>query len=219
MLTEWKNLENVGTSGPTPRPAHPRHALPSRLTRDFSPPTSGEKSSYEEIADVSAKEGMGWSVQVERKRIKQATVEKFGERGKRKIQRNLDFDTSTHKASWPPSWPSCGWCSRRTAGSPPLKFLNWALNCVSSCCYFEITENDANTNELYNAVQLYLSSFVSASGSHLPLTHHQLQRHHLRPLQQQLHHGGPPNFVATPSTSRWAFYRQMRPVTLAMDPD
>ncbi|KAI6680763.1 hypothetical protein NL676_034644 [Syzygium grande] len=55
-------------------------------------------------------------------------------------------------------------------GGERIFFLNWALNCVSSCCYFEITENDANTNELYNAVQLYLSSFVSASGSHLSLT-------------------------------------------------
>ncbi|KAI6680748.1 hypothetical protein NL676_034629 [Syzygium grande] len=52
-----------------------------------------------------------------------------------------------------------------------LKFLNRALNCFSSYCYYDITEIDGvNTNELYNAVQLYLSSFVSASGSRLSLT-------------------------------------------------
>ncbi|XP_030544237.2 AAA-ATPase At5g57480 [Rhodamnia argentea] len=52
-----------------------------------------------------------------------------------------------------------------------LKFLNRALTCFSSYCYFDITEIDGvNTNELYNAVQLYLSSFVSASGSRLSLT-------------------------------------------------
>ncbi|KAL3746056.1 hypothetical protein ACJRO7_015067 [Eucalyptus globulus] len=47
-----------------------------------------------------------------------------------------------------------------------LKFLNRALN----CCY-DITQMDGvNTNELYNAVQLYLSLFASASGSRLSLT-------------------------------------------------
>ncbi|KAI6680766.1 hypothetical protein NL676_034647 [Syzygium grande] len=52
-----------------------------------------------------------------------------------------------------------------------LKFLSRALNCFSSYCYFDITEIDgANTNELYNAVRLYLSSFVSASGSRLSVT-------------------------------------------------
>ncbi|KAI3416761.1 AAA domain-containing protein [Psidium guajava] len=52
-----------------------------------------------------------------------------------------------------------------------LKFLSRALTCFSSYCYFDITEIDGvNTNELYNAVQLYLSSFVSASGSRLSLT-------------------------------------------------
>ncbi|KAF8035401.1 hypothetical protein BT93_C1434 [Corymbia citriodora subsp. variegata] len=52
-----------------------------------------------------------------------------------------------------------------------LKFLNRALRCCSFYCYFDITEMDGhNTNELYNAVQLYLSSFVSASCRHLSLT-------------------------------------------------
>ncbi|KAI6680757.1 hypothetical protein NL676_034638 [Syzygium grande] len=52
-----------------------------------------------------------------------------------------------------------------------LKFLNRALGCCSSYCYFDITEMDRdNTNELYNSVQLYLSSFVSASCSRLSLT-------------------------------------------------
>ncbi|KAI6680772.1 hypothetical protein NL676_034653 [Syzygium grande] len=52
-----------------------------------------------------------------------------------------------------------------------LKFLNRALNCFSSYCCYDITEIDGvNTNELYNAVQLYLSSFVSASASCLSLT-------------------------------------------------
>lgn len=41
----------------------------------------------------------------------------------------------------------------------------------NSYCYFDITEIDGvNTNELYNAVQLYLSSSVSISGSRLSLT-------------------------------------------------
>ncbi|XP_010048616.2 AAA-ATPase At5g57480 [Eucalyptus grandis] len=52
-----------------------------------------------------------------------------------------------------------------------LKLLNRLFNCFSSYCYYDITEIDGvNTNELYNAVQLYLSSFVSASGSRLSLT-------------------------------------------------
>lgn len=38
-------------------------------------------------------------------------------------------------------------------------------------CYFDITEIDGvNTNELYNAVRLYLSSFASATGSRLTLS-------------------------------------------------
>ncbi|KAI6680775.1 hypothetical protein NL676_034656 [Syzygium grande] len=52
-----------------------------------------------------------------------------------------------------------------------LKFLNRAINCFSSYCCYDIAEIDGvNTNELYNAVQLYLSSFVSASASRLSLT-------------------------------------------------
>ncbi|OWM65780.1 AAA-ATPase At5g57480 [Punica granatum] len=52
-----------------------------------------------------------------------------------------------------------------------LKFLNRLFHCFSAYCYFDITEIDGvNTNELYNAVQLYLSSFVSAAGSRLSLT-------------------------------------------------
>ncbi|KAI6706063.1 hypothetical protein NL676_009025 [Syzygium grande] len=55
-----------------------------------------------------------------------------------------------------------------------LKFLNRAFNCFSSYCYINITENNGvNTNVLYNAVQLYLSSYISAStsASRLSLTH------------------------------------------------
>ncbi|XP_030445637.2 AAA-ATPase At5g57480-like [Syzygium oleosum] len=45
-------------------------------------------------------------------------------------------------------------------------FLKRALRCFSSSCHFDIADTDGvNTNELYNAVQLYLSSFVSGSGS------------------------------------------------------
>ncbi|KAK8697581.1 hypothetical protein V6N13_113722 [Hibiscus sabdariffa] len=52
-----------------------------------------------------------------------------------------------------------------------LKFLNRIFHLFSSYCYFDITEIDGvNTNELYNAVQLYLSSFVSINGSRLSLT-------------------------------------------------
>jgi chaperone BCS1 len=51
------------------------------------------------------------------------------------------------------------------------KFLNRIFNCFSTYCYFEITEIDGvNTNELYNAVQLYLSSSVSITGNRLSLT-------------------------------------------------
>ncbi|XP_039172055.1 AAA-ATPase At5g57480-like [Eucalyptus grandis] len=53
--------------------------------------------------------------------------------------------------------------------SASLKFLKRALGCYYSYCYFEITKNDG-VNELYNAVQLYLSSFVSASCSCLSLS-------------------------------------------------
>ncbi|KAL3586314.1 hypothetical protein D5086_013181 [Populus alba] len=52
-----------------------------------------------------------------------------------------------------------------------LKLFNRVFNMFSSYCYFDITEIDGvNTNELYNAVQLYLSSCVSISGSRLSLT-------------------------------------------------
>ncbi|XP_039164601.1 AAA-ATPase At5g57480-like [Eucalyptus grandis] len=54
-----------------------------------------------------------------------------------------------------------------------LKLLNRALRCFSSYCYFDVAEMDGvNTNELYNAVHLYLSSFAStsASASRLSLT-------------------------------------------------
>ncbi|KAL3746040.1 hypothetical protein ACJRO7_015051 [Eucalyptus globulus] len=52
-----------------------------------------------------------------------------------------------------------------------FEFLNQALNYFSSYCYCDVTEIDrVNTNELYNAVQLYLSSFISPSASHLSLT-------------------------------------------------
>jgi DNA replication protein DnaC len=59
---------------------------------------------------------------------------------------------------------------------PELRFATFKLlsrisNWFSSYCYFDITEIDGvNTNELYNAVQLYLSSSVSITGSRLSLT-------------------------------------------------
>ncbi|KAG2299630.1 hypothetical protein Bca4012_011201 [Brassica carinata] len=52
-----------------------------------------------------------------------------------------------------------------------LKFFNRIFHLFSSYCYFDITEIDGvNTNELYNAVQLYLSSSVSIAGNRLSLT-------------------------------------------------
>ncbi|CAN7067188.1 unnamed protein product [Brassica rapa subsp. trilocularis] len=52
-----------------------------------------------------------------------------------------------------------------------LKFFNRVFHLFSSYCYFDITEIDGvNTNELYNAVQLYLSSSVSIAGNRLSLT-------------------------------------------------
>ncbi|KAK6127091.1 hypothetical protein DH2020_039175 [Rehmannia glutinosa] len=52
-----------------------------------------------------------------------------------------------------------------------LKFLHRLTTYFSSYCYYDITEVDGvNTNELYNAVQLYLSSFASISGTRLSLT-------------------------------------------------
>ncbi|RZC67950.1 hypothetical protein C5167_011623 [Papaver somniferum] len=52
-----------------------------------------------------------------------------------------------------------------------VKLLNKIFNWFSSYCYFDITEIDGvNTNELYNAVQLYLSSSASITGTRLSLT-------------------------------------------------
>ncbi|MCL7038374.1 hypothetical protein MKW94_016378 [Papaver nudicaule] len=52
-----------------------------------------------------------------------------------------------------------------------IKLLNKICNWFSSYCYFDITEIDGvNTNELYNAVQLYLSSSASITGTRLSLT-------------------------------------------------
>ncbi|KAL2502273.1 P-loop containing nucleoside triphosphate hydrolase superfamily protein [Forsythia ovata] len=52
-----------------------------------------------------------------------------------------------------------------------LKFFYRLLNWFSSYCYYDITEIDGvNTNELYNAVQLYLSSSASIIGTRLSLT-------------------------------------------------
>ncbi|KAG2692124.1 hypothetical protein I3843_08G036900 [Carya illinoinensis] len=52
-----------------------------------------------------------------------------------------------------------------------VKLSNRIFHGFSSYCYFDITEIDGvNTNELYNAVQLYLSSSASITGSRLSLT-------------------------------------------------
>ncbi|XP_022888077.1 AAA-ATPase At5g57480-like [Olea europaea var. sylvestris] len=52
-----------------------------------------------------------------------------------------------------------------------LKFFQRHLKWFSSYCYYDITEIDGvNTNELYNAVQLYLSSSASITGTHVSLT-------------------------------------------------
>ncbi|CAI9754760.1 unnamed protein product [Fraxinus pennsylvanica] len=52
-----------------------------------------------------------------------------------------------------------------------LKFLHRLFHWFSTYCYYDITEIDGvNTNELYNAVQLYLSSSASISGTRLSLT-------------------------------------------------
>ncbi|KAK6159103.1 hypothetical protein DH2020_006417 [Rehmannia glutinosa] len=52
-----------------------------------------------------------------------------------------------------------------------LKFFHRVFSYFSSYCYYDITEIDGvNTNELYNAVQLYLSSSASISGTRLSLT-------------------------------------------------
>lgn len=52
-----------------------------------------------------------------------------------------------------------------------LKLFNRIFNWFSAYCYYDITEIDGvNTNELYNAVQLYLSSSASIAGNRLSLT-------------------------------------------------
>ncbi|KAL8488866.1 hypothetical protein ACS0TY_024506 [Phlomoides rotata] len=52
-----------------------------------------------------------------------------------------------------------------------LKFLHRVFSYFSAYCYYDITEIDGvNTNELYNAVQLYLSSSASITGTRLSLT-------------------------------------------------
>lgn len=52
-----------------------------------------------------------------------------------------------------------------------LKFFHRVFTYFSSHCYYDITEIDGvNTNELYNAVQLYLSSSASIAGTRLSLT-------------------------------------------------
>ncbi|RWR75314.1 AAA-ATPase [Cinnamomum micranthum f. kanehirae] len=54
------------------------------------------------------------------------------------------------------------------------KIFSRVCNSFSSYCYFDITEIDGvNTNELYNAVQLYLSNSPSiTSATHVNLTRH-----------------------------------------------
>lgn len=52
-----------------------------------------------------------------------------------------------------------------------LKFFHRIFSYFSSYCFYDITEIDGvNTNELYNAVQLYLSSSASVAGTRLSLT-------------------------------------------------
>ncbi|XP_059286343.1 AAA-ATPase At5g57480 [Lycium ferocissimum] len=52
-----------------------------------------------------------------------------------------------------------------------LKFMHRIFSWFSAYCYYDITEIDGvNTNELYNAVQLYLSSSASITGNRLSLT-------------------------------------------------
>ncbi|KAL1823114.1 hypothetical protein ACET3Z_009892 [Daucus carota] len=52
-----------------------------------------------------------------------------------------------------------------------IKILQRILHWASSYCYYDITEIDGvNTNELYNAVQLYLSSSASITANRLSLT-------------------------------------------------
>ncbi|KAM3200091.1 AAA-ATPase [Capsicum annuum] len=52
-----------------------------------------------------------------------------------------------------------------------LKIIHRICNWFSAYCYYDITEIDGvNTNELYNAVQLYLSSSACVAGNRLSLT-------------------------------------------------
>ncbi|XP_074571547.1 AAA-ATPase At4g25835-like [Curcuma longa] len=52
-----------------------------------------------------------------------------------------------------------------------VKILHHVFRCFSTYCYFDITEMDGvNTNELYHAVQLYLSRSASISASRLSLS-------------------------------------------------
>ncbi|XP_052180425.1 AAA-ATPase At5g57480-like [Diospyros lotus] len=52
-----------------------------------------------------------------------------------------------------------------------LRIVSRLFSSFSSYCFYDITEIDGvNTNELYNAVQLYLSSSASIAGSRLSLT-------------------------------------------------
>ncbi|KAI3976982.1 hypothetical protein MKX01_008840 [Papaver californicum] len=51
------------------------------------------------------------------------------------------------------------------------KFFNKFFLWFSPYCYYDITEIDGvNTNELYNAVQLYLSTYASVTGNRLSLS-------------------------------------------------
>ncbi|KAG6470940.1 AAA-ATPase At5g57480-like [Zingiber officinale] len=52
-----------------------------------------------------------------------------------------------------------------------VKIFHWVFRCFSTYCYFDITDTDGvNTNELYDAVQLYLSRSASFSASRLSLS-------------------------------------------------
>ncbi|KAK1391602.1 AAA+-type ATPase [Heracleum sosnowskyi] len=52
-----------------------------------------------------------------------------------------------------------------------IKIFQRIFHWASSYCYYDITEIDGvNTNELYNAVQLYLSTSASITGNRLSLT-------------------------------------------------
>ncbi|KAL3746045.1 hypothetical protein ACJRO7_015056 [Eucalyptus globulus] len=71
-----------------------------------------------------------------------------------------------------------------------FRFLNRALNYFSSYSYSycDVTKIDGvNTDELCNAIQLYLSSFISASATRLSLTRTINSSHHIQPLERRLH--------------------------------